>query len=42
MLQADSYFEVLKESERPRHQLVHNFQSIWLLDRDERVEAKLN
>ena len=38
--QAGEYFDALKESERPRYQLLCDFQTFQLLDRDTREEAR--
>ena len=38
--QAGEYFDALKESERPRFQLLCDFQNFQLLDRDTREETK--
>jgi hypothetical protein len=38
--QAGEYFDALKESERPRFQLLCDFQTFQLLDRDTREETK--
>ncbi|MBL4750323.1 MAG: hypothetical protein JKX71_07040, partial [Amylibacter sp.] len=35
-IQAGEYFDALKESEKPRYQLVCDFQTFELLDRDTR------
>ena len=40
MEQASRYFDALNEKDRPRYQLVCDFQNFWLLDRDERKETR--
>ena len=40
MEQASRYFDALNENDRPRYQLVCDFQNFWLLDRDERKETR--
>ena len=38
--QADAYFDALPEHERPRYQLQCDFQTVELIDRDEREEMR--
>jgi hypothetical protein len=40
--QAGEYFDALKESERPRYQLLCDFQTFQLLDRDSRDEIEFS
>ena len=38
--QADDYFDAISEHERPRYQLQCDFQTFYLIDRDEREEVR--